>query len=107
MIFSGILVMGFATPALAAPCDAYSGVCPSTAPTESPLPFSDESPLPFSDNPGGPALAPSPSVCACDTPTGALPFTGAELVLMTAIGGAALAGGTALVVAGRRRRTAG
>lgn len=32
-----------------------------------------------------------------------LPFTGGELVLMTAIGAGALAGGTALVVAGRRR----
>ena len=33
-----------------------------------------------------------------------LPFTGAEIVLMTVVGGAALGAGTAFVVSGRRRR---
>ena len=36
-----------------------------------------------------------------------LPFTGGELVLMTGLGAGALAAGTALVVAGRRKSTAG
>lgn len=35
-----------------------------------------------------------------------LPFTGGELVTLTAVGAGTLAGGVALVVAGRRRRTA-
>jgi hypothetical protein len=34
-----------------------------------------------------------------------LPFTGAEIVLMTVVGGGALGAGTAIVIAGRRRRT--
>ena len=33
-----------------------------------------------------------------------LPFTGAEIVLMTVVGGAAVGAGTAFVVSGRRRR---
>ena len=33
-----------------------------------------------------------------------LPFTGGELVLLTAVGAGALAGGIALVAAGRRRK---
>lgn len=35
-----------------------------------------------------------------------LPFTGAEIVLMTAVGAGALGGGTVLVVGARRRRAA-
>lgn len=35
-----------------------------------------------------------------------LPFTGAEIVLMTVAGGGAIGAGTAFVVAGRRRRSA-
>lgn len=42
-------------------------------------------------------------VTPTDTPT-TLPFTGGELVLLTAAGAGALAGGTALVLAGRRRQ---
>lgn len=34
-----------------------------------------------------------------------LPFTGAELVAMTVVGGGALGAGTAFVIAGRRRRS--
>ncbi|HWH30993.1 MAG TPA: hypothetical protein VNU26_18910 [Mycobacteriales bacterium] len=40
------------------------------------------------------------------TRPGALPFTGGELVLISAAGAAAVAAGTALVVGGRRRSTA-
>lgn len=67
-----------AAPALAA-CDAYSGGCTSDAPPPA-------------------RLTQEPAV---QSPT-TLPFTGGQLVLLTATGAAALAGGTALVVAARR-----
>ena len=72
----GLLV----TPAAAAVCDAYSGGCASTQPQDP-----DDS-----------------SITTVDRPR-TLPFTGGELVLLTALGAGALAGGTALVVAGRRK----
>lgn len=74
------LTLGLSTPAYAV-CDAYSGNCP-TAP------------------PAGAGAAPS-TVTTQNPAT--LPFTGGELVLLSAVGAAALAGGTALVVAGRRK----
>lgn len=125
------LTVGVATPAFAL-CevpDAYSGGCPSTPPgdgvggtdldgdTESPGSGTDTDTGSDSDtgsesgsgsgtSPGGSGEAPGSGTPATgnarSTPT-TLPFTGGELVLMTAIGVGALAGGTALAVAGRRR----
>lgn len=92
------VALGMSSPALAV-CDAYSGGCPSPSP---------------SSIGGGGGGAGSGTDTDTGTGTGTstggttsnpstLPFTGGELVLMTAIGAGALAGGTALVVAGRRR----
>ena len=102
MLLGGVLVLGLASPALAAPCDAYSGVCPSPSPNVAPIDGG-------SDGEGG---APGGGTTGgqTDGATGgpsALPFTGAELVLLTALGAAAVGGGTVLVAAGRRRRIAG
>lgn len=71
-----------AAPALAA-CDAYSGRC-----------VQDTSAERTADRSRTQTSVQAPAT---------LPFTGGELVLLTATGAAALAGGTALVVAGRRR----
>jgi hypothetical protein len=111
------LTVGVATPAFAL-CevpDAYSGGCPSTPPGDgvgdTDLDGDTESPGSGTDtgsgtSPGGSGEAPGSGTPATgnarSTPT-TLPFTGGELVLMTAIGVGALAGGTALAVAGRRR----
>lgn len=122
------LTVGVATPAFAL-CevpDAYSGGCPSTPPdkkgvggtdleggTKSPGSGTDSgtgsgtgSDTGSGTSPGGSGEAPGSGTPATgnarSTPT-TLPFTGGELVLMTAIGVGALAGGTALAVAGRRR----
>lgn len=87
---SGLLLVLSAGPALAA-CDAYSGSC-----VKPPVVRSE-------------TRTPEPTVqgrAVVDTPTPAqLPFTGGELVLVSTLGAAALAGGTALVVAGRKRRS--
>ena len=80
-----------ASSAQAATCDAYSGTC--TGPTGG---GGGES----TDDDGGATINGGTSGAA----NGAtLPFTGGELVLLTAVGAGALAGGTALVVAGRRK----
>jgi hypothetical protein len=79
-----VLVVGGAAPALAQ-CDAYSQNCPTPPP-------SDKLPTPS----GGASTS-------SDGPD-QLPFSGGEITLMTAIGVGALGGGTALVVAGRRRK---
>ena len=106
---SGLLVLGGAAPALAV-CDAYSQGCPSVPPTGggSGVDVGGQdggagtgggstgggSTDAGSGGAGGGGTAESPST---------LPFTGGELVLLTAVGVGALAGGTALVVAGRRK----
>lgn len=97
------VALGVSSPALAV-CDAYSGGCPSPVPsgigggdggtgtgtgTDT---DGDEGGAGTGAGNGGTTSNPS-----------TLPFTGGELVLMTAVGAGALAGGTALVVAGRRR----
>ena len=70
-----------AAPASAAPCEGYSAVCATTGvATPTTKPVTDLSPE-------RPALA----------------ATGGEVLLLTVVGAGALAGGTALVVAGRRR----
>lgn len=73
-----------ATAALAAgtTCDAYSHQCTTVEGKKIQKP---------------PAVAPEQST---------LPFTGAEILGMSAAGAAALGGGVVLVVAGRRRRRA-
>ena len=91
------VALGVSSPALAV-CDAYSGGCPS--------------PTPSSINGGGGGGGTGADTGGDQGGAGTggstsnpstLPFTGGELVLMTALGAGALAGGTALVVAGRRR----
>lgn len=79
-----------ASPASAQSCDAYSGGC---------------------ENPGTvvpPAGTGTGTGAGTVVSTGAgagttLPFTGAELLLLGVVGVGALGGGTAMVVAGRRR----
>lgn len=120
--FASFTALGLSTPAYAL-CDAYSGGCPSTPPAggggtdidgggDSPATGNEgagtggDSPTSDNDNAGSGA---APGGTSGTGPTGTatspstLPFTGGELVLMTAAGLGALAGGTALVVAGRRR----
>lgn len=81
-------VAGAAPAAAQEACDAYSGGC-----TEPPRV------LPTTVTRGSAGTAVSPTA---ETPS-TLPFTGGEVVLLSALGAAAVAGGTALVVAGRRR----
>ncbi len=120
LLASGMLVLGSAS-AASAVCDAYSGTCtpaPSVRPSEPievlPTTIDREAPVETGSGETGPVeidrVDPGPVDAADDTTTGdtatnasTLPFTGGELVLMTALGAGALAGGTALVMAGRRR----
>ena len=129
---AGLLVsaswIGLSTAAPAyALCEPYSGGCATPPPTsgggggtDQPIGGGTEQPgtgnpgtdAPGTENPGtgtggGPGTPAGPKA---NVPTGgttsnpaALPFTGGELVLMTAVGAGALAGGTALVLAGRRK----
>jgi LPXTG-motif cell wall-anchored protein len=78
-------VLAPATAAVAAPsaCDAYSHKC---------------------TNVEGTKIVRHPAVEGTST---SLPFTGAEVVLMSVVGLGALGAGTAFVVAGRRRKAAG
>ncbi len=82
-------------------CDSYSEAC--IEPTRRPDlgPFIEPSVLPARQTrpaPGG-ELGPEP-----EPRPGRLTVTGGELVLLLTVGSGALAGGAALVVAGRRRR---
>ena len=85
------LVLGVATPAFAV-CDSYSGTCV------------DE------DEGGGGATTDEDEggggTTTADERPSTLPLTGGELVLLSTVGIGALVGGTALVVAGRRKATA-
>lgn len=97
VLLGGAFFLAVAPPASAAPCDAYSRTCPSTPPHVI----------------GGGTSGATQSGTGADSgavtgnSTGrTLPFTGAELTLLTLVGGTALAGGTALVVAGWRRHSA-
>src|SRR4051794_19694327 len=75
---------GLAAPAaFADPCDSYSGQCPQVK---------------------GHHITKPPTVVLGEKQT--LPFTGGEIVLMTAAGLGALGAGTAFAAAGRRRRAA-
>lgn len=92
------VALGVSSPAFAV-CDAYSGGCPS--PTPSPIDGGDGGA--GTDTGGDQGGAGTGSSTGGTSNPSTLPFTGGELVLMTALGAGALAGGTALVVAGRRR----
>jgi LPXTG-motif cell wall-anchored protein len=88
-VAAGLLTVGLAAPASAA-CDAYSGSC--TPPSQV---------LGTTVSRG--SVPPATSSTTSTSSPSSLPFTGAELTLLTIAGVGALAGGTALVVAGRRR----
>ena len=94
-LLGGALVGFAAVPASAAPCDAYSQVCPSTPPGGGGG---------GGGGTGGGTTGATGSGGSATATTGDLPFTGGEVVLMTVVGLGAVAGGTALVVAGRRRQ---
>lgn len=88
-------LLALAGPA-AAVCDAYSGTC-----TEPPRVL-NETVTPPAQPPASDTAVRGSRVPSAATPT-TLPFTGGELVLVSTLGLGALVGGTALVVAGRRR----
>ena len=108
------------TPALAV-CDAYSGNCtppgtdiggdteqPGRGPAPDVVTPPDVVAPPEKGAGGGTKTAGrgvSPASTTTSQPT-TLPFTGGEIALLTVLGAGALAGGTALVVAGRRRAQA-
>ena len=87
---TGFLVIGAASPAFAV-CDSYSGKCV-------------EEPPGGGGGGGGTVIdgAGGGGGTAVDRPA-TLPLTGGELVLLSTVGIGALVGGTALVVAGRRK----
>lgn len=105
LVASSWMVVGLATPALAV-CDAYSGGCPSPAVDGQELDGGDQTPSTGGDTDssgtdgGGSGTNGGGSA---DGRPSTLPFTGGELVLLSAVGIGALVGGTALVVAGRRK----
>jgi hypothetical protein len=82
LVLTATTVLAPATAAIAAPaaCDAYSHKCTQVEGTK---------------------IVKHPAVGGTST---SLPFTGAEVVLMTVVGVGALGAGTMFVVAGRRRR---
>ena len=84
VLLAATAVLAPATAAVAAPaaCDAYSHKCTTVEGTK---------------------IVRHPNVQGNST---SLPFTGAEVVLMSVVGLGALGAGTAFVVAGRRRKTA-
>ena len=99
-LLGGALVGFAAVPASAAPCDAYSQVCPSTPPGGGGGGTGGGG----GGGTGGGTTGTTGSGGSATATTGDLPFTGGEVVLMTVVGLGAVAGGTALVVAGRRRQ---
>ena len=109
VLVGGLLCLSTPAPAMAAPCDAYSQTCPSTPPGTIGGGGTGGATAPSSAPTTGSESSPGEGATVAPAGTGnegrSLPFTGAELVMMTLIGGGAIAGGTMLVVAGRRRRT--
>ena len=81
---STLLLTG--APAALAVCDAYSGVCVEDEVRERNEP-----------------RQPQGAVVRARQAPETLPFTGGEVVMLSALGAGAVAGGAALVVAGRRR----
>lgn len=109
LLIGTVLTLGAAAPALAAPCDAYSRTCANTPPGiidgNTDAPGSGHAGGPAAGNTGNPGAsdAGNPAAGTTGDEGRSLPFTGAELILTTMLGGAAVAGGTVLVLAGRRR----
>jgi hypothetical protein len=127
--FASWSAIGLATPAYAL-CESYSGGCPTATPSTPPgtgtgggggTGGSGQQPGPGNSGgqPGQPGQPGKPGTVVpngqtpiqgsvtrpgADAGPSTLPFTGGELVLLTALGAGAVAGGTALVVAGRRRK---
>jgi hypothetical protein len=95
LVVTGLLGLS-AAPALAV-CDAYSGTC-----TEPPRVVSTTL-VPQQPNTPETEVLSRATTADATTPS-TLPFTGGELVLISVVGSAAVAGGAALVLAGRRRR---
>lgn len=90
---SALAVLGPIVPASAQVCDAYSGTC-ATPPT---------SVLPETLTRGSAQVHPGVQANSGTAPT-TLPFTGGQLVLLSTAGAGALAAGTVMVMAGRRRK---
>lgn len=92
-----------AGPASAQTCDAYSGGCASPAPTAGTGGGGGGG----TDTTGGSGGAGGTGTAGgAGTSGGTLPFTGGEVVLLSAVGLGAVGAGSLLVVAGRKRRTA-
>lgn len=117
LVVAGPLAAALALPASAAPCDAYSGGCPTAG--------SDSFPGGGAGGGGaqgsgtgtvsgsggttvsGGRVSRSTGAGADSGPGATLPFTGGETVLYSLIGLGAVGAGTALVLAGRKRPQAG
>ena len=111
------VVVGLPTAALATPiCNTYSGTCviPPTAPPSTPVVGGVDSPGTGGGSTGGGSTGGgsiggtgggggSGAVSSGRGAVNALPFTGDEILVLSLAGAAALAAGTALTVAGRRR----
>lgn len=98
LLATGAGALGLASPAAAqtAVCDAYSTTCPT------PAPDGDGDGSTDTDGGGGGGTSIDGNGGGTARPA-TLPFTGGEVVLLSAVGVGALVGGTALVVAGRRK----
>lgn len=88
---AGAVALAPAASAAPAPCDAYSKTC-APKPTASVIGEHTSKPTPTTRVKG-----------VKDTHT-VLPFTGAQLTLLLAVGAAGIGAGTALTAAGRKRR---
>lgn len=119
LALSALAFTGAAAPAVAQTpiCDPYSTNCTTPPPPQDERPtVRDRSTctesLRTTVNPDGTETTvytqqePGPECLTTTTTARTLPFTGGELVLLSAVAAGALAGGVALVVAGRRRKPA-
>ena len=93
LLATGFLLVGLASPALAV-CDAYSGNCPPPA---------GEGDGSLDGDGNGAGSGAGSGAGGTVSSGGKLPVTGGELVLLSTVGVGALVGGTALVLAGRRK----
>lgn len=91
LVAAGAVALAPAASAAPDPCDAYSQTC-APKPTTSVLGEKTTKPTPTTQVKG-----------VKDTNT-VLPFTGAQLTLLLAVGAAGIGAGTALTAAGRKRR---
>ena len=101
IVGGGALLGAPAALAQTAPC-AYPFDCPATGGGSNPAAGGGKTPAGSTSGAG----TSTPNAGGGSSTTGAaavLPFTGGEIVLLTATGAGALAAGSALLVAGRRR----